>query len=117
MFNRTVTLACLLIAAITATTRSEDKLLVRVVDVGAGHCAVVTMPDNHFMIYDAGYYRGDGERHTIASIRELIPDGSTIDLLVLSHSDADHLGVVDHAGEHVVVIRLIFNGWVRVGVR
>jgi competence protein ComEC len=40
------------------------------------------------MVYDAGHWNG---RHCIGAVRELVA-GDTIDLLVISHSDADHLG-------------------------
>lgn len=34
---------------------NKNDVYVRVIDVGAGLCCVVVMPDNHYMIYDAGY--------------------------------------------------------------
>jgi beta-lactamase superfamily II metal-dependent hydrolase len=40
------------------------------------------------MVFDAGHWNG---QHCIKAVRELIP-GPAIDLMVLSHSDADHLG-------------------------
>jgi competence protein ComEC len=40
------------------------------------------------MVYDSGHWNG---QHCINAVRELIT-GDTIDLMVISHSDADHLG-------------------------
>jgi beta-lactamase superfamily II metal-dependent hydrolase len=61
---------------------------VRIVDVGPGLCAIIRAPGDRFMVYDAGHWQG---QHCIAAVRELVTT-DTIDLLVISHSDADHLG-------------------------
>lgn len=71
--------------AMPATAMAQEAHL-RVVDVGAGLCVVATVTDGHAMVYDAG--RG-GDR-CIRAVRELVPAGR-IDLLVLSHSDSDHV--------------------------
>lgn len=92
---------------------AEDQVHIRVVDVGAGHCAVVKMPGDHYMIYDAGFYNGVGEQHAIDTIKEMIPEDSVIDLLVLSHSDADHLGVVDEICDQYEVKRILRSGFKR----
>jgi beta-lactamase superfamily II metal-dependent hydrolase len=49
---------------------------------------VIRAPGDHFMVYDAGHWVG---QHCIAAVRELVTT-QNIDLLVISHSDADHLG-------------------------
>ena len=77
----------MLLAFATPASAQADGAYLRVVDVGAGLCVVAVTPDGHSMVFDAG--RGS-ERCTEA-VRELIP-GRRIDLLVLSHSDADHVG-------------------------
>jgi beta-lactamase superfamily II metal-dependent hydrolase len=71
-----------------ALEMEDDDVYVRVVDVGAGLCAVVRAPGNHFMVFDAGHWNG---QHCIQAARELVT-GDAIDLMVISHSDADHLG-------------------------
>ncbi len=43
----------------------------RVVDVGAGVCIVVKMPDDQYMVYDAGNYRDNGSS-AIKGISEII---------------------------------------------
>jgi beta-lactamase superfamily II metal-dependent hydrolase len=81
-----------------------DAVFVRVVDVGAGECCIIKLPGNHNIIYDAG------NRDTaMADIEELIPHGDTIDLLVLSHTDADHLGAVDQICEAYKVKSVIHS--------
>ncbi|HYF51137.1 MAG TPA: MBL fold metallo-hydrolase [Planctomycetota bacterium] len=74
----------------------------RVIDVGTGLCVVARTPAGQVMVYDTGP-RGtrclEGIRHVIpsrASRRAAAPDDPqsrpVIDLLVLSHSDLDHIG-------------------------
>jgi len=93
--------------------RGENDVLVRVVDTGPGLCCVVVMPGDHYMIYDAGYFQGLGERHCMDSVQELVPDDATIDLMVLSHSDADHLGVADEILDAYTVKRVLHLGYER----
>ncbi|HDS29441.1 MAG TPA: MBL fold metallo-hydrolase [Firmicutes bacterium] len=74
-----------------------DSVFVRVIDIGQALCAVVVMPDNRYMIYDAG------SPSAMKQIRSLIPEYSEIDLLVISHNDADHLrGVAQICSEYRV---------------
>lgn len=68
-----------------------NDVYVRVIDVGQGHCAVICAPNDRYVIYDAGI--GSGEK-VFNAIAKTIPTGSAIDLLVISHTDADHLAAV-----------------------
>jgi glyoxylase-like metal-dependent hydrolase (beta-lactamase superfamily II) len=60
---------------------------VRVVDVGAGLCVIARTPAGRTMVYDTG------PAGTLCrdAVREVVPN-HPIDLLVLSHSNADHIG-------------------------
>jgi beta-lactamase superfamily II metal-dependent hydrolase len=75
-------------AAMAALDVEPDDVYIRIVDVGPGLCAVITVPGGSSMVYDAGHWNGE---HCIKAVRELIT-GDAINLLVISHSDADHLG-------------------------
>jgi competence protein ComEC len=86
--KRLVALIALLCAA-PATAQTTDAI-VRIVDIGAGLCAVIDVPGGHGMLFDAG---PAGATNCQAAVRELIP-GRHLDLVVLSHSDADHIGMV-----------------------
>lgn len=68
---------------------SPEDLYIRVVDVGNGLCTITLAPGGHVMVYDTGHWIGD---HCHSAVHELVPAGSDIDLLVLSHSDSDHIG-------------------------
>lgn len=82
-----------------------DDVYIRVVDVGAGLCCVVRMPGDKYMIYDAGY-----KEVALDDILEIIPEDSEIELLVLSHSDADHIGAVDEILDYYTVKTVLRSG-------
>lgn len=95
---RAATLTALVLSAILlgawGHSRPADGVAtIRVVDVGAGLCCVATLPGGHYMVYDAGNFEDNGATAKDA-IEEMIPEGSTIDLLVLSHTDSDHIAAV-----------------------
>lgn len=72
-----------------ASAQAQDAYL-RVVDVGNGLCVVARTPDGHSMLYDAG----DRGVFCAKAVQDIVPE-SNIDLVVLSHSDADHVGELD----------------------
>jgi len=65
----------------------DDCVLVKVVDCGQGLCCVVQAPGEKYMIYDCGV----NSENAMRGIRELIGDEGTVDLLVISHTDKDHI--------------------------
>jgi len=74
--------------AMAALDVDDDDVYIRIVDVGPGLCAVVTVPGGHAMVYDAGHWNG---QHCVRVVRELVT-AEMINLMIISHSDADHLG-------------------------
>ena len=89
-----------------------NDVFVRVADTGAALCCVVRMPGNHYMVYDAGNWTGGGAL-AFSKVQEIIPANSDIELLVLSHSDGDHLGAVDEICTSYNVRRVLWPGYVR----
>lgn len=84
------------VALLVLAATQAQELYVRVVDVGAGECVVIKAPGSdgdHYAILDAGNYEDEG-RSAMEAIREIIEPDSAIDLLVLSHSDSDHVAAV-----------------------
>jgi hypothetical protein len=67
------------------------------------------MPGNQYMIYDAGNFSGGGSL-TFDKVQEIIPLDSNIELMVLSHSDSDHLGAVDEICDAYHVRRILRAG-------
>ncbi len=94
-----------------ALERGEDDVLVRVIDSGVGLCCVVHMPGDKFMIYDAGDYAGGGKL-AFEKVKEVVPykKYKEIELLVLSHSDADHLGAANEICDKYWVKRILRAG-------
>ena len=112
MISRTVTLMGSVFFCATvslALDHNSPGLFVRVVDVGAGHCAVVKMPGDHYMIYDAGNFQDRGAS-AFDAVQEIIPEDQEIELLVLSHSDADHLAAADEILDAYTVKRILRTG-------
>lgn len=105
-----------LVAFSSVVLVTAQELYVRVVDVGAGECVVVKAPGSdgkdHYMVYDAGNYEDSGKT-AIEAINEIIPAGSKIDLLVLSHSDSDHIAAVPEIMDAYHVKRVIHAGYQR----
>jgi len=90
---------------VSALDHGPNDIYVRVVDVGAGLCCVVALPGDHYMIYDAG-----NRDYAMGDITEIIPDRYRIDLMVLSHTDADHLGAVKEICDIYDIDRIIHSG-------
>lgn len=110
MFNRKyVILICLLVSTALFAQPGPNDVFIRVIDSGAALCCVVQMPGNQYMIYDAGNYTGGGSL-TFDKVQEIIPLDSNIELMVLSHSDSDHLGAVDEICDGYNVRRILRAG-------
>ena len=115
MFKRIVTptaLVALFAPSLVALEVDPGGVFVRVIDVGAGHAAVIRMPGGFHMVYDAGNFTDDG-KSALAGVQSVIGEGERIDLMILSHSDADHLGAVDEILNAYMVWTIIRSGYVR----
>jgi beta-lactamase superfamily II metal-dependent hydrolase len=99
------------IAASADITVGPEDVYIRVVDVGPGLCTVVAAPGGSYMVYDAGHWVGG---KCIAAVREIV-QGGEIDLLVISHSDGDHLGDGDYILVEYRVRQIISTGERREG--
>lgn len=89
---------------------SSSDLVVHIVDSGVGLCSVTVLPDGRYIIYDAGDYNGYGNT-TYRYITEIIPPGSDIELFVLSHTDADHMGAAGHIIQNYRVKTVLHTGY------
>jgi beta-lactamase superfamily II metal-dependent hydrolase len=86
--RRILLLTVLLPALVTA-----QEVRTRIIDVGAGHASITKMPGPHYMVFDAGL--SGRANHIIAQMRALMGTDNVVDLLVISHSDRDHLAAAD----------------------
>jgi beta-lactamase superfamily II metal-dependent hydrolase len=99
--------SCLLVTGLLA-----DDLYLRVIDVGQGESIVAKATDAtgpHYLIYDAGV----GHASAMRGLHAVIPVGSRVDLMVISHNDSDHLGAVKQIMDDYHVTRIIHPGDVR----
>ncbi len=104
--KRTILLALLLPAFALA-----QEVRTRVIDVGPGHASITKMPGPHYMVFDAGLVtRSD---HIVAQMKELMGTDRVIDLLVISHTDSDHLGAIPAIFDAFEVRTVLRSGFVR----
>lgn len=95
-----------MLAVLTQLQRGPNDVYGRVVDVGPGLCTVTAIPGDHYMIYDAGHWTGS---NCISAARDIVATDA-IDLLVISHSDGDHLGEALEILTEFEVRRIIVTG-------
>jgi beta-lactamase superfamily II metal-dependent hydrolase len=89
-----------------------EDVEVRVLDVGAGQCNLIKLPGKKYVIYDAGHWENYGKR-TLAQVNEYIEPGSTIELLILSHTDGDHIGAAENIIRNYIVKKVLWTGYER----
>lgn len=70
----------------------SNEVLTRVIDTGAGHASITKMPNGQIMVFDAG--RSSSSDHIVQQMKDVMGNNDVIYLLVLSHTDSDHLGAV-----------------------
>lgn len=92
---------------------NSDTLKLHLLDVGQGLAQVVECPGGFLMVIDAGGLGGNtdfdtGERLVAPFIRYL--GYNTIDLLVMSHPEQDHMGGIPYLLRHFRVKRFWSNG-------
>lgn len=93
-----------------------NTLFMRVIDTGPGTATLTvvtgeTSRDKHVMIYDVGHWNDDPL--IIDELNHYLGRRKTIDLLVVSHSDSDHLGAADSVLKFWKVKKSVRTGWER----
>jgi len=81
---------------------------IRVLDIGAGLCSIIKLPNNKYVIYDAG---GDSGREVFSQIENEIKPGTEIELLVLSHTDQDHIKAAAEVLDKYKVKKILSSGF------
>lgn len=74
----------------SASTAAADGVELTAIDVGAGLSCLIKLPNNKYIIYDAG-----NAGPAMKFLNGKLPAGVSIELLILSHTDADHWGAVE----------------------
>lgn len=71
-----------------ANTRTSDQLTITMLDVGQGDAIYLRLPTNEDILVDTG-----PDDRVLAQLGQTMPIGDrTIELLIISHNHADHLG-------------------------
>lgn len=105
---RTTVFLVVLRLLISFAPGAQERLLTHVIDTGPGHASVTEIPGGFYMVYDTGHWNHDGE--VSERILEVIPRNEAVDLLVLSHSDADHVSATDEIFERRRVHTVLRTG-------
>src|SRR5687767_8892736 len=74
--------------ALAQLSPGPQDLYVRIVDNGAGLCAIVKAPGPRYMVYDTGHWQ---QGHRCVNAAQAIIGTDPIELMVISHSDGDHI--------------------------
>ena len=87
--------------------QGEGELLVHMLDVGQGDCIYVQLPDGKDMVIDCANYNDDGEyeKKTFEYLDKYIED-DTVEYLMLTHCDSDHVYFMDELLERYQVEKL-----------
>ncbi|MGE3880490.1 MAG: ComEC/Rec2 family competence protein [Planctomycetota bacterium] len=99
--RRGLLLACFLVSIPHFVGGGQEAAQVRLCAVGHGQCLAATLPGGSRIVVDCGS-RGGSSRAAIALLAGM-RGFRTIDWLVLTHADLDHLGAVPHLCEQVAI--------------
>lgn len=95
--------------AIFQISNSYADAVTRIVDVGPGFCAITVIDDKHYFLFDAGHWRGGQCYDALSDMVQ----SNTIELMVLSHSDSDHLGDAGKILNNYSVKTIVRTGMLR----
>ncbi len=84
-------------------------VFVRLVDTGAGLCCVIKTDNDTAIVYDTGHWNASGFR-ALQGVKDLFPTTHPVTLMVLSHSDSDHLGGATRILEEYAVQEVVHSG-------
>lgn len=87
--------------------RGDGELLVHMLDVGQGDCIYIQLPDGKDMVIDCANYNDDKEyeEKTFDYLDTYITD-DTVEYLMLTHCDSDHVYFMDELLERYQVEKL-----------
>jgi beta-lactamase superfamily II metal-dependent hydrolase len=93
-----------------------NSLFLRVIDTGPGLATLTivtgnTNSDRKVMIYDGGHW--DDDDLMIDELEHYLRQRKTIDVMIISHADSDHLGTADTILKYWKVKKSVRNGWNR----
>ncbi|MBX2905229.1 MAG: hypothetical protein KF744_04270 [Taibaiella sp.] len=90
-----------------------DSVSVRVIDVDNGLCVIIRLPENKYVIYDAGGLNNADGSETWEQMKAFLPEGATVEFMVLSHMDGDHIVAASQAIRGYDIKQVIWGGYDR----
>lgn len=84
---------------------------IHILDVGAGHSSIIELSSGNFIVFDAGSSYANKGKITRKRFRQHMPENATIELFVVSHTDADHLYAADYLLKKYQVNRTVRTGY------
>jgi beta-lactamase superfamily II metal-dependent hydrolase len=90
-----------------------DDVVVHIIDSGGAHCSVTEIPGGHYLVFDAGTALTEKDDVCADRIAEIVPKDDVIDLMILSHSDADHISAVPDLLAMRDVKQVVRTGYIR----
>ena len=101
----------LLVAALCVPQVFALDVKVHIFDVGGAKCTLTRLPGNKWMVFDSGVGSKINDSALCGRrIDETMPDGVDIDLLILCHSDSDHVNSVAELLNRRNVTRVVRTG-------
>lgn len=98
--------ASLLFALESRATVASGELRVWFFDVGQGDATLIVTPDGHQILIDGG-----PDRAVLSKLGEVMPPWDrTLDAVVATHPDADHIGGLAAVLDRYEVARVVYNG-------
>ncbi len=94
----------------TLTAASRPLLAVAFLDVGQGDATLIRSPGGRTMLIDGGNSREDAEKVILPTLKSW--EASSLNLLVITHPDQDHIGGLPHVLEALPVERVVLTGQV-----
>lgn len=90
----------------TLRSQTIDTLQVSFLDVSQGDAIFIQTPNNKQILIDAG-----AEGNILAPLAHVMPRGdTTIDLVVMTHPDADHIGGFSEVFAHYTITTALVSG-------
>jgi competence protein ComEC len=117
-----VAAVAVLAALVSCVGAADSKLHVHVIDVGHGDCIFIQTPndsvagnhrmDGRRMLIDAGDVKSIGHDYAVTYLESLgLKLGDTIDWVIVTHTDADHIGGMRAVYEKFIVLNTVEPGY------
>ncbi len=101
--------AIALYLGLTLSPKSPDGLELTVLDVGHGSANVLRFPDGHVALFDCGSYGRDDVGRWVVAPALWAKGVRKIDLMVVSHADADHINGIPALLQRFPVGRVVHS--------